>query len=69
MTELLPLKGMAPKWQLVHFGRKIGYFGHMFLDMDFKFVLPIIYVHWYWYTNQIRSQLDLNWPYELQKNL
>ena len=56
MTELRPLKGVVPKWQLAYFGPKIGYFGHMFWDMDFKFVLPIIYIN-----IDIQTKLEVNW--------
>ena len=37
MTEIFPLEGHAPKWQL-------GYFGRMLRGMKFTFVLPIIYL-------------------------
>ena len=44
MTELCPIEGRAPKWQLAYFRPNVGYFGHNFRDIDFKFVLPIIYI-------------------------
>ena len=36
------------------FFAKIGYFGHIFCDMDFKFVLPIINI-------KGKTQLEVNW--------
>ena len=30
MTKLCPFKGVAPRWQVAHFGPKISYFGHIF---------------------------------------
>ena len=30
---------------LAYFGLEIGYFDHIFWDMDLKFVLPIIYIN------------------------
>ena len=46
MTKLRPLEGIGlQKWWLAHFGPNISYFGQMFWDLDFKFVLPIIYIN------------------------
>ena len=45
MAELFPLEGRAHKWQLAYIGSKVGYFGHFFKDINFKFVLPIIYIN------------------------
>ena len=58
MTELRPLEGVAPKWQLAYFGPRIGYYGHIFWDMDFKFVLPIIYIN-----IDIQTKLEVNWTW------
>ena len=44
MTDLCQLEGRVRKWQLAYFGPKVGYFCHIFKDIDFKFVLPIIYI-------------------------
>ena len=52
MVELCPLKvGL--------FLAKIGYFGHIFGDLDFKFVLPTIVINIKEET-QLESQLDQN---------
>ena len=42
--RVMPNKGRVPKWQLAYFRPNVGYFGHIFRDIDFKFVLPIIYI-------------------------
>ena len=44
MAELCQLEGRAAKWQLAYFGPNDGYLGHIFWDIDFKFVLLIIYI-------------------------
>ncbi len=36
VTPIGKLEGVAPKWQLAYFGPRIGYYGHIFWDMDFK---------------------------------
>ena len=43
MTELYP-KWPAAKVAAGYFRPNFGYFGHIFWDIDFKFVLPIIYI-------------------------
>ena len=44
-------------------GGVLAYFGHIFWDMGFKFVLPIIY------TNiKGKTQLKVNWPHWFPKN-
>ena len=43
MAELWPFKALAPMWHLAYFWPIIGNFGQNFEDMDFIFVLPIIY--------------------------
>ena len=64
MTEIFPLEGRAPKWQLAYFRPKVGYFGQMFWDMDFKFVLPIIYHENDGQTTfEVKCQSDLIWPF------
>ena len=40
---------------LAYFGLKIGYFGYIYWDMDFKFVLPIIYI-----KIEGQTQLEVN---------
>ena len=41
---------------LVYFELKIGYFGHIVRDMDFKLVLPIIYIN-----IKEHAYLEVNW--------
>ena len=36
MTDLCQLEGRTLKWQLAYFGPKVGYFGHIFQDVDFN---------------------------------
>ena len=38
MTKLCQLEGRMLKWQLAYFGPKVGYFGHIFKDIDFNIV-------------------------------
>ena len=51
---------------LAYFGLRIGYVGHIYYDMDFKFVLPVIYSH-----IKGKTQLEVNWfqidHFDLQK--
>ena len=35
MTDSCQLEGRTLKWQLAYFGPKVGYFGHIFQDIDF----------------------------------
>ena len=44
MTELGQLEGRTLKWQLAYFGPKVVYFGQIFQDIDFKFVLLVTYI-------------------------
>ena len=41
---VMPFQSWDKSGVLAYFGQKIGYFGHVFWDMDFKFVLPFIYI-------------------------
>ena len=41
---------------MAYFGLKIGYFGNIYWDMDFKFVLPFIYIN-----NKWQTKLEVNW--------
>ena len=43
MTELCPYNVLAQKWHLTYFVPIDGHFGQMFWDMNFKFVLTLIY--------------------------
>ena len=58
MTEIFPLEGHAPKWQLAYSRPKVGYVAQMFWDKDFKFVLPIIYIN-----IDIQTKLEVNWTW------
>ena len=42
MAKLWPCEARAPKWRWPILGHKMAIFGHIFWDMNFKFVLPII---------------------------
>ena len=44
MTELCQFNVLAQKWHLAYFVPIDGHFGQIFWDMNFKFVLPIIYI-------------------------
>ena len=41
----MPIQSWGKSGVLAYFWLKIGYFGHMFWDMDLEFVLPIIYIN------------------------
>ena len=43
--RVIPIQSWGKSGVLAYFGLKIGYFGHIYWDMDFKFVLPIIYIN------------------------
>ena len=45
MTELFRINVLAQKWHLAYFVTIDGYFGQLFGDMNFKFVLPFIYIN------------------------
>ena len=45
MTELCSINVLAQKWLLAYFVPSDGHFGQTFLDMNFKFVLPIININ------------------------
>ena len=50
----MPIDCWGKSGVLAYFWLKIGYFGYFFWDMDFKFVLPIIYI-------KGKPQLEVNW--------
>ena len=56
ISIILPIQGWGKSGILAYFGLKIGYFGHVFWNMDFKFVLPIIYI-----DVKEQTQLEVNW--------
>ena len=43
--KVMPIQSWGKSGVLAYFGLQIGYFGHIFWDMDFKFDLPIIYIN------------------------
>ena len=45
MTELCLFNVLAQNWHLTYFVPIDGHFGQMFSDMNFKFVLPSIYIN------------------------
>ena len=54
---------------LAYFWLKICYFGHIFWDMDFKFVKPIIYINIKGHPNKksIGLKLTIFWSSKNQK--
>ena len=42
--RVVPIQSWGKSCVLAYFGLKIGYFGHIFWDIDFKFVLLIVYI-------------------------
>ena len=44
MAELCPLESRMPKWQLAYFWANGGHVGNIFWDINFQFVLPVIYI-------------------------
>ena len=55
MTELCPINVLAQKWHLTYFVPIDGHFGQMFLDMNFKFVLPHININF-----DIQTKFEVN---------
>ena len=53
--RVIPIQSWGKSGVLAYFGLKIGYFGHIYWDMDFKFVLPIIYIN-----IEGQTQLEVN---------
>ena len=53
MTELFQFNVQAAKWHLAYF---VPIDGQIFWDMDFKFVLPLIYINF-----DIKTNFELNW--------
>ena len=52
----MPIQSWGKSGVLAYFGLKIGYFGHVFWDIDFKFVLPTIHIN-----IKGQTQLEANW--------
>ena len=52
----MPIESWGKSGVLAYFWLKIAYSGHIFWDMDFKFVLPIIYI-----DIKGKIQLEVNW--------
>ena len=55
MTELCPFNVLAQKWHLTYFVPIYGYFGQIFWDMNFKFVLLRIYINF-----DIQTKFEVN---------
>ena len=43
--RIMPIESWGNSGVLAYLWQKIGYFGHIFWDMDFKFVLPTIVIN------------------------
>ena len=54
--RVMPIQSLGKSGFLAYFGLKVGYFGHIYWDMDFKCVLSVIYIN---IEGQI--QLEVNW--------
>ena len=52
----MPIQSWGKSGVLAYSGLKIGYFGHFFRDMDFKFVLPVFHIN-----TKGQTQLEVNW--------
>ena len=52
----MPIERWGKSGLLAYFWLKLGYFGHIFIDMDFKFVLPTIHIN-----IKEETQLEVNW--------
>ena len=55
MTEPCQFNVLAQKWHLAYFVPIDGYFGQMFSDLNFKFVLPIMYINF-----DIQTKFEVN---------
>ena len=55
MTELCPINVLAQKWHLTFFVPINGHFGQMFWYMNFKFLLPSIYINF-----EIQTKFEVN---------
>ena len=67
MAELFLFNVHAPKWHLAYFVPIDGHFGQMFWDMDFTFILPIIYINFNIQTNFEVNRTQIS--YIIPKNL
>ena len=54
--RVMPIQSWGKSGVLAYFVMKIGFFGHVFWDMDFKSVLPVIYIN-----IKGKTQLEVNW--------
>ena len=52
----MPIQSWSKNGVLAYFGPKIGFFGHIIWEMDFKFVLPIISI-----DIKEQTKLEVNW--------
>ena len=55
MTELCQITVLPQKWHLTYFVPIDGHFSHIFWDMNFKFVLPYIYINF-----DIQTKFEVN---------
>ena len=54
--RVMPIESWGKSGVLAYFWLKIGYVGHIFWDMDFKFDLPTIHIN-----IKAETQLEANW--------
>ena len=59
--RVMPIENWGKSGVLAYFWLNIGYFGHIFWDLDFNLFCPTIHININ--RNPIRSQLDPNGPY------
>ena len=52
----MPIQSWGKSDVLAYFALKIGYLDHIFWHMDFKIVLPLIYIN----INS-KTELEVNW--------
>ena len=56
MTELCQINVFAQNWHLIYFVPIDGHIGQMFWDMNFKFVLPDIYINF----DHLQTKFEVN---------
>ena len=54
--RVIPIQSWGKRVVLAYFGLEIGYFDYILWDMDFKIVLPIIYIN-----IKGKTQLEVYW--------
>ena len=68
MTKLCPLNVLVPKWHLAYFCQLMASLAKL-LDMDFKFVLPSIYINFDIQTNFEVNRYAKEHPVKLKKSV